>query len=247
MANILSPGVSPPGITDRQSFRAGMLALAPVTVGVIPFGLIVGVLMISVGIAPLDAWCMTVALMSGAAHVAVVDLMARNTPVAVIIFTGVVINLRFLMYSATLGPYLRGVPLAKKACLSYLLSDQAFAVSMVEFQRPDSLVHKVSFYAGAALLMFLTWIASVTAGICLGAAVPKALQLDFAIPLTFMALLAPTLRDCKHCCAALVAAILAILANSLPWGLGLMLAAIGGVLTGFFLTRKKNGGNTCTP
>ena len=229
----------PPSAWHMPSFRAGCAALAPVTVGVVPFGVIVGVLMISVGISPLDSWLLTVAIMSGAAHVAVVDLMARNAPIAVIILTGVIINLRFLMYSATLGPYMRGVPPLRKGIFSYFLSDQAFAVSMAEFHRPGSAVHKVSYYAGAAVLMYLTWITAVTAGILLGAAIPASLQLDFAIPLTFMALLVPSLRDSTYVTAALVSAVCAVLAGGLPWGLGLVLASAVGIATGFTLARRR--------
>ncbi len=229
----------PSSATDKASFRAGAVAFAPVMVGVIPFGVITGVLMLSVGIAPADAWIMTVLIMSGAAHVAVVDLMAQSAPLAVIVFTGVVINLRFIMYSATLGPVMRGVQPWRKALYSYMLSDQAFALSMAEFHKPQSTVHKVSYYAGTAVSMYLTWIVSVTAGIMLGAAIPDSLQLDFAIPLTFMALLVPSLQDRTHTAAAVVAAITALLAHGLPWGLGLVLAAAAGIATGFTLAKRS--------
>ena len=229
----------PPAAWHMPSFRAGSLALAPVTVGVIPFGIIVGVLMVSVGISPLDSWLLTVAIMSGAAHVAVVDLMARNAPLAVIVLTGVIINLRFLMYSATLGPYMRGVPPLRKGIFSYILSDQAFAVCMAEYNRHDSRVHKVSYYAGAAALMYVTWVVSVAAGILLGAAIPAALQLDFAIPLTFMALLVPSFRDRTHVIAAIASGVCAVLAHKLPWGLGLVLASAVGISVGFILARRS--------
>lgn len=224
---------------DMPSFKAGMMAFVPVMVGVIPFGMILGVLMLGVGISPFDAWVMTVALFSGAAHVAVVDLMARDAPVVVIILTGVVINLRFLMYSATLGPVLLGLPAWRKGVLAYMLSDQGFAISTAEFNRPGSTMHKISFYSGAALAMYVTWIAAVTTGILLGAAIPASLQLDFAVPLTFMALLVPAFRNRTHVVAAVVSAVVAVFASDLPWGLGLILASVAGIATGFTLSRAK--------
>ena len=235
----LSPGDLPPSSWNLSSFQAGALALAPVTVGVIPFGVVTGVLSVSVGIAPRDSWIMSMVMVSGAAQVAMMDLMARNASVAVIIVTGLIINLRFLMYSASLGPYLRGVPALRKGVLSYMLTDQAFAVSMVEFQRPGSTVHKVSYYAGAALLMYVVWMGSVISGILLGTAIPPSWQLDFAVPLTFLALLAPSIRDRSYVFAALTAAAASVLASGLPSGLGLLVGAALGIGAGFYLSRGK--------
>ena len=229
----------PPSAWDLPSFQAGGWALVPVLVGVIPFGVVTGVLMMSVGIAPLDGWLMSMIMVSGAAQVAMVDLMSRDTSAAVIIFTGLVINLRFLMYSAGMGPYLRGVPPLRKGLLCYMLTDQAFALSMVEFNRRDSLVHKVSFYAGAALVMYTVWMGAVVAGILLGSAIPTSWQLDFAVPLTFMALLAPSIRDRTYGFAALASAAVAVLANGLPSGLGLLVGAGVGIALGFYLSRIK--------
>ena len=234
-----------PAVWHMPSFRAGVLALVPVTVGVIPFGAVTGVLMVGVGIAPLDGWLMSMIMVSGAAQVAMMDLMARNTSMAVVIITGLVINLRFLMYSAGLGPYLRGVPTVRKGILSYILTDQAFAVSMAEFHRPGSTVHKVSYYAGAAFLMYVVWMFSLTAGILLGTAIPASWQLDFAVPLTFMALLVPAIRDRTYVIAAVVAAIVAVLASPLPSGLGLLVGATLGIAVGVYLSRRRQ--RQCPP
>ncbi len=221
------------------SFWAGIRAFLPLSVGVFPFAVIVGVSMVSIGMSPWNASIMNVCLNSGAAQVAVVGLMAQGAPVFLIIATGVIINLRFLMYSAGSAPYMQGLPLWRKAFMSYTISDQAFAVAMVEFHNPNSIVHPASYYTGINSIMYCTWTSSALLGIAFGAAVPSSWQLDFAVPLSFLSLLQPSLRDRTHVFAALVAAAAAVLGSDLPSGLGLVLGAVCGISTGVYLTHRK--------
>ncbi|MDL2307522.1 AzlC family ABC transporter permease [Desulfovibrio sp. OttesenSCG-928-C06] len=244
---IANPVALPPTAFHKPSFRAGVLAVLPLIFGTVPFGAITGVLMINAGIGPWDGWVMSAALMSGAAQVAAVDLMTQNAPAVIIALTGLIINMRFMMYSATIGPYMRGVQPLRKTVLSYMLSDQSFALSVAEFNRPGTTFHQVSYFAGASVGVFVIWMVAVTLGIILGAAVPSSLQLDFAIPLTFLTLLIPAFRERSQIFAALVAGLVAILANGLPTGLGLMAGAVAGIAAGFILAKKsakQDSGNT---
>lgn len=228
-----------PACFHWPSFRAGVLAQMPGLMGVIPFGLITGVLCVGVGITPLDSWFMTLFMYSGAAQVAGLDLMARKATAVVIIFTCLVINLRFIMYSASLAPYMLGVPLSRKLLFSYIMSDQSFAFATVEFGKPESIWHRPSYFAGTSLLVWAVWLLAAVCGILLGSALPASLQLEFAVPLTFMGLMVPTFRERTNIAAAIVAACVSVMAHKLPWGLGFVLGAAAGISCGVFLTLRK--------
>jgi predicted branched-subunit amino acid permease len=158
------------------------------------------------------------------------------------VLTAWVINLRFSMYSATLAPYLQKLPAKQKAPLAYMLSDQAFGVTMSHFIKGEPVSHRW-FYFGAAVTVWVTWQVSAAAGALLGTLVPASWGFDFAFPLSFMALLFAALRDRPTVVAALTGGCIAVLAKGLPYNLGLVLAALlgisAGVLAETLKTRKE--------
>ena len=235
-SNLLLPGFHKP------SFIQGAQHFIPVSLGVIPYAMVLGVLMIDTGIAFWDALGMTLIMWTGVAQVVALDLMQQNAPVLIIIFTALMVNLRYLMYSASLAPHLKSVPTFSKGLLSFAISDQSYALAMVRFAKGDTATNNISYYAGASLCMYVLWILAVASGMLLGAAIPPAWSLDFALPVTFIALLGPNLQDRPNCHAALMAACVAIIAKPLPWGLGLVCGAFAGILTGTLTSREKSHG-----
>lgn len=161
-------------------------------------------------------------------------------------FTVAVMNLRFVMYSASLAPHLGQTSPRWKALLSYLLTDQAYAVAITRFYKQDAeagqassesgaagkLRGRAGYYLGAALALWVMWQIGTASGIALGARVPEALALDFAIPLVFLALLFSAVTDRASAVAALGAGAVALLGAGLPLNLGLILAILAGVVIG---------------
>jgi predicted branched-subunit amino acid permease len=154
-----------------------------------------------------------------------------------IVLTALVINLRFLMYSASLAPYLHNLPRRWKWSMSYMLSDQSYALSIMKLSSLGGFGQY--FYAGTAVSMWLSWQLSVLAGVLLGSSVPGSWSLDFAIPLSFLAILIPAIRDSAALSAALAGGIVAVLVASLPYNLGLVVASICGILTGLVVERFR--------
>jgi predicted branched-subunit amino acid permease len=151
----------------------------------------------------------------------------------VMVLTAWTINLRFTMYSATLAPYLQKEPLLRKAPFAYILSDQAFGVTMSHFAN-EMPANPAWYYYGAATTVWATWNISAIAGALLGTLVPASWGLDFAFPLSFMALMFAALRDRPTVLAAVVGGLAAVLAKGLPYNLGLVLAALLGIGAGMF-------------
>ena len=217
--------------TRKQAFFCGARAVAPILLGVVPFALIAGIAAVKVGFTRPEALGMSCIVFAGAAQLAAIDLLGHHAPLLVVILTALIINLRFFMYSASLAPHFEGLPLSGRGLLAYLLTDQAYAVSIAAYSG-ERRSRKPWFYLGAALTLWSVWQAGTLAGAFLGGSIPRTWSLDFAIPLTFLALLFPTLRSRPDLVAAVGAGALALAAHRLPYNLGLLLAAAGGIVAG---------------
>jgi predicted branched-subunit amino acid permease len=143
------------------------------------------------------------------------------------------------MYSATLAPYLQKLSVWQKSLLAYMLSDQAFGVSLSHFATNETVSHRW-YYFGAALTIWVAWQVSAIIGTLLGALVPASWGFDFAFPLSFMALMFAALRDHPTVVAALAGGIIAVLAKGLPYNTGLVLATTLGIAAGYLTESLKN-------
>ena len=226
--------------TARGSFRAGAIDIAPVLLGIIPFGLVAGVAVVEAGLGLPEALGFSSLVFAGAAQIAAVDLVGGGAPAWVAILTAAVINLRMAMYSASLGTYLTREPVGRRVIATYQLTDQAYALSIARFRdttRP-AVVHWW-YYVGAGFVLWASWQAVNVLGVVVGDAVPDAVPLGFAIPLVFLCLLVPTITDRPSVVAAVVGAGVAVLADPLPANLGMPLATLAGVGTGYLVHLRR--------
>jgi 4-azaleucine resistance transporter AzlC len=215
----------------RESFLAGARATAPVLVGIVPFGLVAGAAAVGVGLSGLQAVGLSAIVFAGASQLAAIDLLGQDAPLAVVVVTALVINLRMVMYSASIAPYFQGVATRWRAGLAYLLTDQAYALSVTRFG-DDRPVRRRWYYLGAAAPLWAVWQVCTVVGVVVGARVPESLPLSFAVPLTFLALLVPAITDRASGVAAAVGGAGAAVGVGLPLNLGLIAGALAGVLAG---------------
>jgi predicted branched-subunit amino acid permease len=227
--------------TPRRSFRAGAAAVAPVLLGVAPFGLVAGVAAVDAGLGLAEAMGFSVVVFAGASQLAAIELIGGGAPAWVAVLTVVVINLRLAMYSASIGSYMTAEPTGRRVLGAYLLTDQAYALSVTRYEAEDprTAVDRWWFYLGAALLLWVTWQIATVLGVAVGAAVPEQVPLGFAVPLTFLCLLVPSVTDRPTLAAALVGGGVAVAAAPLPANLGMPLGAVAGVAVGFALSRAR--------
>ncbi len=223
-----------------KSFGSGVMKVSPLMLGVIPFGIICGASSIEAGISAKEAVLMSVVVFAGASQLAVVQLMHSEASWLVILVTGIVINLRMLMYSVSLAGYLGNESTLRKMGVAYLLTDQAYATSLQEFRENRSgTLHRLMFYLGVAGLMWLSFIVSTAVGAVLGRVIPSAWDLGFSVPLTFLALLMNTVKKPEFRKAAWLGAGCGILLHGLPFNLGMLLGAVAGILGGYALETWK--------
>jgi 4-azaleucine resistance transporter AzlC len=215
------------------AFVAGVKAILPVLLALLPFGLAFGATATGSGFSPIEALGMSVFVAAGAAQLAAIQLISAGASAAVVILTVLIINLRFTLYSASLAPHFRSLPLGWKGLLSYHLTDQAYAATITRFdegetQEPD----KRWYFLGTGLAIWTTWQAATMTGVFLGTWVSEGWSLDFVLPLVFIALAVPAVKDRTTGAAALAAGVASVFAAALPLNLGLIGAALVGVLGG---------------
>ncbi len=219
----------------RSEFVSGAKALLPILLGVIPFGLISGIAVTQTHIPPSSGFVMSLLIFSGAALIVALQLIATGAPALVVFFSALLVNLRFMIYSASLAPHFKGLSPWRKSLLAYLLSDQAYAASITHLGESSFPAVAWLHFLGAGLTMWLAWQISVGAGMLLGAGLPASWSLEFTIPLTFLALAVPAIKDRFSATAAVTAGVVALLANSAPLKLGLVIAALVGIVAGTLL------------
>ncbi len=220
-------------------FWLGVREEVPLLVGVFPFGMIYGALALNAGLSLAASQMMSSIVFAGSSQFIAAQLIHDAAPGLVIVLTIAVVNLRHMLYSASLAPYLEKLPIRWKILLAYLLTDEAYAPTALKFEREGASPLGHWFLFGAGLALWSTWQVSTGLGIFLGAAIPQNWPLDFALPLTFIALVMPVLRNRPAVMAALSAGLVALLAYNLPFKLGLILAALTGILVGTMLEGRR--------
>jgi predicted branched-subunit amino acid permease len=169
---------------------------------------------------------MSLIIFSGAAQIAATQLMVDGAPFAVIVLTCLVLSLRFLMYSAAFAPHLRELPPRIRNLCAFLLTDQAFASTIHRFRASGDLRANASYFLGSGLLLWVAWALSSLAGALLGAVIPTSWELEFTVPLVFIAVLAPLLRDRVSLVVFVVAAVAVVALDALPMRLSLICAGL---------------------
>jgi predicted branched-subunit amino acid permease len=164
---------------------------------------------------------------------AAVPLLSAGASVAIVLLTVLIINLRLTLYSASLAPHFRRLPAGWKGLLAYLLTDQVYAATITRFNEGETReADKRWYYLGVALAIWVTWQAATMAGVVLGAWASEGWSLDFVLPLIFIAAAVPAIKDRTTGAASLSAGVAAVLCAALPLNLGLITAALVGVLGG---------------
>jgi predicted branched-subunit amino acid permease len=225
--------------TPREEFLAGSRQGAPVLIGTVPFGFVAGVAAISAGMSAVQGIALSVLSFSGIAQLIASQLIAAGSPIVVTVAAAFVVSLRFLMYSAALSPHLSHLPPRWRVLLSYVMTDQSFAAGVRHYGAPGDRANRHWYFFGSAATLYVTWQAAVTAGVVAGASVPASWSLDFAVVLSFIALLVPAVRTRSDLAAAIVAGGVALIAAGLPYRLSLVVASVAGIAAGMAIEWRR--------
>jgi 4-azaleucine resistance transporter AzlC len=216
----------------HPQYLAAAKTCLPVLPGVLAFAAISGVAMVAAGMPHYMAMLMSVLVYAGSSQLAAMQLFSSGTPLAIVVLAGLVINLRFSIYSLSIAPHLAAASPRWRPLLSYLLSDNGYAMTIRGYEKLQNPTDKVWYYFGCCSVIWITWQIGTLTGIVLGTRIPAGWHLEFSIVLTFLAIVAPAIRDRAIAAAACAAGITAVLAWPLPLRLGLLLAVAAGISAG---------------
>jgi 4-azaleucine resistance transporter AzlC len=212
------------------AFGAGRRAILPSLPGSAAWGLVSGVAMVKGGLSVPWAACMSLTVYAGSAQLAALPLIAAGMPLWVIVATGLITNLRFVIYSAAMRPWFAGEPPRKRAALGFFMTDFTFTLFMRAAQEQSLPArHRDAWFAGVCSTNWITWQLCALTGIVAASHVPTDWGLEFTGTLALVALVGPALQARPAWVGALVAAVVALLAHPLPYRLGLFVAAIAGI------------------
>jgi 4-azaleucine resistance transporter AzlC len=218
----------------RREFGRGMKDTIPLVIGAVPFGIIFGALAVSAGISAAGTIGLSLFVFAGSSQFIAAGLFAEGAAPAVIVLTTFIVNLRHALYATTLGPYLRGLPQRWLIPLGFWLTDETFAVTARRYAEPDPPEHKHWYFLGSEAIMYANWQICTWIGVVVGRAIPDPASwgLDFAMSVTFIGLVVPTVRTRPILAAVIAAGLVAVLGSGLPNRLGLLAGALAGVAVG---------------
>lgn len=221
-----------------QAFRDGVVDSLSLLFGLIPWAIIAGAATVAAGLTPLQAIGMSLAY-AGSVQIALLPLLIVKAPLWVMLVTAVVVNLRYVIYSASVAPYFSELPLRWRVVLSYLTVDGGFALFIARYRERPHDESKRWYYLGSGVLLWALWQVFNWVGIFAGSLIPKSWSLEFAATLALVALLIPLLYDFAVVCGALAAATTALVAGGLPFNLGLICAVAVGVAVGMTVAAMR--------
>jgi len=223
-----------PITTTKSAYRKGIVDALPFVLVIIPFASLFGLLATEAGLSVVEALTFSVAVIAGASQFTALQLLQEDVPTVIVLISALTVNLRMAMYSASLTPWIGGAPIWQRALAAYLTVDQTYLTSITQYEREPKMTvpQRMAYFFGAVSPVAPMWYIFTLIGAMLGSQVPDSWALDFAIPITFLAMIAPMFRTLAHVAAALVAVVVSLLAVGVPYSLGVIIAGVAGMITG---------------
>ena len=221
-----------------QILKKGFLDVIPLTIPVIPFGIIYGVIAIEIGLSPLVAFCMSFIIFAGSSQIAFAQLFSAGASPLIMVSSVAVINSRHFLYGAVLSQYLNKLNCYWKILLAYLMTDQAFSVSLSYFKKNYKKKNAHFHMLGSGFTLWFLWQLSTLGGIILGNIVPEQLGLTFAIPLTFLSLIISELRKKDHLIVIAVSGLASLALYDFPFKIYIIVSAFLALGVSYILITK---------
>ncbi|MFK7836396.1 MAG: AzlC family ABC transporter permease [Sulfitobacter sp.] len=220
--------------TVKSTYLRGFADGAPFILVIIPFASLFGLLAAEAGLSVLEALLFSLVVIAGAAQLTALQLMQEEAPTIIVLASALAVNLRMAMYSASLTPWIGSAPLWQRAFAAYMTVDQSYIVSMAKFEKEPQMTvpQRMAYFFGAVSPVIPLWYAFTVVGALVGTQVPDSWALDFAIPITFLAMIAPMFRTAAHVIAAFVAVVASLLCAGVPYSLGIIIAGVIGMMAG---------------
>ena len=225
--------------TKKQNFVKGFIDVLPLIIPVIPFGIIFGAIGIELGFGPYVTYATSIIIFSGASQIVFFQLLSAGASSLVAITSSSVISTRHLLYGAVVNQYLSNLSIYWKIGLSYILTDQAFAVSNEYFKKNMNDKFKHYYLLGSGITLWVVWQLTTIIGILLGSIVPEELGLTFTIPLTFLALLINYFRKIDHLTIIIISGIFSVILYDAPFKSYIIFSSLISLFVAYLIVKMK--------
>ena len=225
--------------SKSKTFLRGMIDILPLIIPVIPFGIIFGAIGIELGFGPYLTYATSIIIFSGASQIVILQLLSAGASSLVAVTSSSVISTRHLLYGAVVSQHLNQLSIYWKIFLSYLLTDQAFAVSNEYFKKNTNNIFKHYHLVGSGFTLWFIWQFTTVVGIVLGSIVPDELGLIFTIPLTFLALLVNYLRNINHLVVIAISGISSLIFFDAPFKSYIIISSVIALVIAAILIKLK--------
>ncbi len=220
-----------------DELKCGFFEELPLMIGVFPFGIAFGILGTETGLSSLQTMLLSSIIFAGASQIVLVQLLSSSTPFSIILTTVGFINVRHVLYGISLSEYLIKLPLRWRLLLAYLITDESFAISYKRFSQRKQNRYMHFHLLGSGLTLWFFWQISTFLGIFVGHFIPESLNLEFAIPLSFIAIVATSIGKFSEFMVVILSAILTIILKDLPWNLWLVFSSLLAISIGVLISR----------
>ncbi len=232
---------------QRAAFFAGVRACVVFMPSYVPFGLVCGVAAVQAGLGEFGALALAAFAFAGSSQAVLTQFLNGGAPLAMAIASGLVVNLRMAVYSAALSQRMSVTTRKERLLWAAFLVDQTFICNEARHERGEHIAHPLAFYLGCAAVIWPFWIFTNALGAFAGAQVPPSWQLEFTIPLSFVAMVVPMLKTRSQIGAALAGAVAGVLFYSLPMKTGLIAACVVGTCVGLLVDAVQKRTQGVTP
>jgi predicted branched-subunit amino acid permease len=222
-----------PASSFRAGAREGFLSFLPMSVGLIPWALVMGMAMISAGFTPVQAMGMNLIVFAGTAQLGTLPLIAGGVPLWLIVVTALALNLRFIIFSAAIAPGFRGIGAPMRWYAGSLLTDGVFANCLEKMLKADDPHWRLGYYLAPSLWSWFLWQIFALIGVLAAGSIPKHWSLEFMATIALLVLMIPMAKQRPMLVAAATGGATAVLLRGMPLRLGLIIAIVVGICAGF--------------
>ncbi|MBD33848.1 MAG: branched-chain amino acid ABC transporter permease [Dehalococcoidia bacterium] len=228
-------------MTKFSEFKNGCLQEIPLQLGVFPFGIAYGILGIEVGLTNIQTYLLSIIIFAGVSQIVFAQLVSTFTPSFMIVGTIGIVNLRHILYGVSLSSYLKKLSLKWRIILSYLITDEAFAISYKRFSEEKKTKYMHFHLLGSGITLWTSWQISTLIGIFIGPSIPNSLNLEYVIPLSFIAIVVVSINTKIKLIIFIMSALLSILLRDLPWNLWIITSALISIIIGVLISNFRKG------
>ena len=228
-------------MTKFSEFKNGCLQEIPLQLGVFPFGIAYGILGIEVGLTNIQTYLLSIIIFAGVSQIVFAQLFSTFTPSFIIVGTIGIVNLRHILYGVSLSSYLKKLSLKWRMILSYLITDEAFAISYKRFSEEKKTKYMHFHLLGSGITLWISWQISTLIGIFIGPSIPNSLNLEYVIPLSFIAIVVVSINTKIKLIVFIMSALFSILLRDLPWNLWIITSALISIIIGVLISNFRKG------